>query len=192
MIAIEGIDAVGKHTQSSLLSSWLDSRGLKNRLVDFPDYTTKIGMEIRAFLSGRRRYQPQVRHMLFAANRWEMAEKLDSILSSEETIIVNRYTESNLVYGVANGLDLDWLVGLESGLPKPNLVIVLDAPVVSIVPRRPGKRDRYESDLSLQRRVRTLYKRLGSRFGWVVVDASGTVEDVHKLVLEVVKSRVME
>ena len=42
-------------------------------------------------------------------------------------IIVNRYTESNLAYGIANGLASGWLAGLEKGLPAANLVMVLDA-----------------------------------------------------------------
>ena len=40
---------------------------------------------------------------------------------------MNRYYHSNLVYGIANGLKEKWLQKLEEGLPKADLVIVLDA-----------------------------------------------------------------
>jgi len=54
IIVIEGADKAGKLTQSRLL---IDSLKLSGRIcvvMDFPDYTTPIGMEIRAFLDGKR------------------------------------------------------------------------------------------------------------------------------------------
>ena len=42
-VAIEGIDAVGKKTQTSALKSWLRSVGLSVRNISFPVYGTNIG-----------------------------------------------------------------------------------------------------------------------------------------------------
>ena len=39
---------------------------------------------------------------------------------------MNRYYHSNLVYGLANGLNQKWLESLDDGLPKADLVILLD------------------------------------------------------------------
>ena len=121
----------------------MDSRSTS---LSFPDYGTPIGKEIKAFLAGKRDFRAEVRHMLFAANRWEKSSLIRESQTENEVVIVNRYTESNLVYGVANGLRLDWLVALEEGLPKSDLVIVLDAPSKGLVSRRPGPKDSYEKD----------------------------------------------
>ena len=51
LIAIEGLDAVGKKTQSQRLSDWLRQTGIKTSLMSFPDYYTPIGKEIKAFLA---------------------------------------------------------------------------------------------------------------------------------------------
>ena len=75
--------------------------------MSFPDYDTPIGKEIKSFLSGRRAYPTELQHLLFAANRWEKLEDIKSCLRAGEAIVVNRYTESNLAYGRANGLDID-------------------------------------------------------------------------------------
>ena len=123
---------MGKRTQTSILSSWLRSTGHTTRTVSFPDYETTLGREIKRFLLGTRNYPPEVRHMLFAANRWEKKDELKSILARTDIVIVNRYSESNLAYGVANGLKLEWLLNLETGLPKPDTVIVLDAPPAAL------------------------------------------------------------
>lgn len=176
LIGIEGIDAVGKKTQASILSSWLRSRGHTTRTVSFPDYETTLGKEIKSFLLGTRDYPPEVRHMLFAANRWEKKDELESILSRTGIVIVNRYSESNLAYGVANGLKLEWLANLETGLPKPDTVIVLDAPLAALYSRRGPNQDAYERNSDLQERTRSVYLKLAGDFGWKVVNATGGID----------------
>ena len=187
MIGIEGIDAAGKQTQSSLLEGWLRDEGFKTASLSFPDYDTPIGKEIRAFLSGQRDFPPELQHMLFAANRWEKAYLIRKYKETDTTVIVNRYSESNFAYGLANGLGIKWLKALEQGLPKTDLVIVLDASPSGLLSRRPGGRDSYETNSDLQSRAQRAYKKLAPRFGWKVVDASKDIETVHASVVEIVK-----
>ena len=186
LIGIEGIDAVGKRTQASILSSWLRSRGHTTRTVSFPDYGTTLGREIKKFLVGTRNYPPEVRHMLFAANRWEKKDELESVLSRTGIVIVNRYSESNFAYGVANGLKLEWLVNLETGLPKPDTVIVLDAPPAVLHSRRGLNKDEYEQNTSLQEKTREAYLKLAGYFGWKVVDATGGIDATNQALICVV------
>jgi len=186
LVSIEGIDAVGKRTQTSILGSWLRSKGYTARTVSFPDYGTTLGVEIKNFLLGNRNYPPEVRHILFAANRWEKKAELESILSESDVVIVNRYSESNLAYGVANGLRLEWLVNLEAGLPRPDAVIVLDAPPAALRSRRGRSKDEYERNLDLQERTRGAYLKLAKGFGWKVIDATGGIESTSRVLINAV------
>ena len=127
--------------------------------------------------------------MLFAANRWEKVSIIRGYQDEEKVIIVNRYTESNLVYGLANGLSISWLTALEKGIPKTDLVLVLDAPPKLLDSRRPDK-DSYEKNEDLQLRTSVLYKKLAPKFGWSVVDATRSVEEVHGSIVRVVKRRL--
>jgi dTMP kinase len=179
-VAVEGIDAVGKRTQTSILSSWLASRGLKTRTLSFPVYETVIGREIRRFLDDPTSYPPEVRAMLYAANRWEKKADLEAILASTDVTIVNRYTGSNLAYGTSSGLDLEWLLNLEAGLPKPDLVLVLDAPPAKLVPRRGSNKDSYERNLDLQEKARSAYLKLAAKFGWRVIDANRGIDETKR------------
>ena len=191
IIGVEGIDAVGKSTHTLLLSSWLQNNGFQTSTLSFPDYTTAIGKEINAFLSGQRSYPAEVRHMLFAANRWEKVEIIKKNLEERKNIIVNRYTESNLVYGMANGLSLDWLIGLEDGLPKPSLVLVLDASSSTLQTRRTdGQKDVYERDMDMQDKARVIYHELASRYGWVTINGVGTIAEVHDSIIKAVSERL--
>ena len=185
-IAVEGIDAVGKRTQTSILSSWLASKGIKTRTLSFPVYETVIGSEIRRFLDGTVNYPQEVRALLYAANRWEKKADLEAILASTDVTIVNRYTGSNLAYGTSNGMDLEWLLTLEAGLPKPDLVLVLDAPPAKLVPRRSRNKDSYERNLELQERARSAYLTLAKKFGWRVVDASSGIDETKSTIASAV------
>jgi dTMP kinase len=190
LIAIEGIDAAGKLTQSRLLSSWLQRKKWSTITLSFPDYTTPIGKEIKAFLTGRRQYSVELKHILFAANRWERLEQLNNYLKAGNVLIINRYTESNLAYGVANGLSLRWLTLLERGLPRSDLVILLDAPSQVFRSRRQTSRDTYEADYSLQEKASAAYRRLASRYRWAVVDAAADVESVHRHITALVSRKL--
>ena len=180
-IAIEGVDAVGKRTQTSLLKSWLQKQGMSVSTLSFPVYETTIGKEIRKFLVGKVSYPPQARAMLYAANRWEAKAELEGILSRTDVAIVDRYSGSNLAYGISNGLQLDWLTNLESGLPAPDLTLVLDASPADLSPRR-GTKDSYERNLDLQAKARKAYIDLAAKFGWIVVDANGGIDDTAESV----------
>jgi dTMP kinase len=181
-IAIEGIDAVGKKTQTFILKSWLNSRGLSARTFSFPAYDTVIGREIRKFLAGTVSYPPQARAMLYAANRWEKVAELQRILSNHDAMIVNRYVGSNLAYGISSGLELEWLVSLEAGLPQPDITLVLDAQPAKLAPRRGERKDSYERNLDLQEKARSTYIMLAKKFGWTVVNAEDGVEETGRLV----------
>ena len=190
IIAIEGIDAVGKNTHSLLLSKWLKKRGLKTVQMSFPDYDTPIGKEIRLFLSGRRAYPTELQHMLFAANRWEKSEELMSYLHADYAIIVNRYTASNLAYGRANGLGLNWIANLEKGLPTANLVIVLDTRPQSLRSRRlVSSKDIYERSSALQSKAQKAYRELARKRNWKLIEASGSIGEVQTAVLVTVTKR---
>jgi len=126
IIVIEGGDQAGKKTQTGLLLHALKKRKIKTTSFSFPDYSTPIGKEIAKYLDGKRKFPPQVIHCLLAANRWE---KLDKILEAQlknSILIMNRYYQSNLIYGLANGMKQEWLENLDAGLPKADLVILLD------------------------------------------------------------------
>jgi dTMP kinase len=179
-IVIEGIDAAGKRTQTSILRAWFNSKGLTTRTLSFPAYETTIGREIRKFLDGSVNYPQQVRAMLYAANRWEKKGELEAILSRTDVVIVDRYSGSNLAYGVSNGLELEWLLHLEEGLPEPDLVLLLDASPTKLVPRRGDRKDSYERNISLQEKARDAYLRLAKRFGWSIVNADGDIEETSQ------------
>ena len=77
IVVLEGTDKAGKTTQSRMLLEALKNQGKVCVVIDFPDYNTPIGAEIRAFLDGRREYPSEAKHLLFSANRWEKKKEIN-------------------------------------------------------------------------------------------------------------------
>ncbi len=190
IITFEGGDQAGKKTQSAMLQRKLRSAKLKTRLFSFPDYTTPIGKEIDRYLNGKRKYPAQVIHCLLAANRWERASDLQDAKEKNSVIIMNRYRESNLVYGIANGLKLAWLEKIDEGLPKSDLVIVLDVPQKESFARKKQNRDKFEKNKQFSNKISQGYRKLAKKKRWKVVDASQSKDEVHKDVMKIVAKKM--
>ena len=190
IIVLEGFDQAGKGTQSQLLAKALRSKKLKCKIFSFPDYSTTIGKEIQYYLSEKRKLPYQSIHCLLAANRWEKLKEMKDALSKNYVLIMNRYYQSNLVYGVANGLDLKWLSNLDAGLPKENLVIVLDVKPKDSFNRKKIQRDKFEKNTEFAQKITYTYRKLAKQFGWKIVNASQTKEQVHKNVMSIVLKNI--
>ncbi|MEX0861978.1 dTMP kinase [Nitrosopumilus sp.] len=179
IIVIEGGDQAGKLTQSTLLEKALKKRKIKTKLFHFPDYETPIGKEIRKYLDGKRKFPPQVIHCLLAANRWE---KLQEILAAQEknsVLIMNRYYHSNLVYGLANGMNQKWLESLDEGLPKADLVILLDVTQKESFRRQKTHRDKFEKNEEFLNKISKIYRITAKKKHWKIINASKSKEEVH-------------
>lgn len=189
LIVLEGIDKAGKNTQAKLLAENLRRDGKTVNGISFPDYTTPLGREIKRFLMGKVDFRPEIRQLLYVANRWEREGDISRWLGEGNYVIADRYSQANLVYGMANGLGLNWMLALEERLPRADLVLVLDISPEVAVKREKGK-DVYEKDMAFQKRIRSLYLELGEKLGWRVVNGERDVPEVAEEVLRLVQETI--
>ncbi len=190
IIVIEGGDQAGKLTQSTLLKKALKKRKIKTKIFHFPDYTTPIGKEVRKYLDGKRKFPPQVIHCILAANRWE---KLNEILAAQEknsVLIMNRYYHSNLIYGIANGMKQKWLENLDAGLPKADLVILLDVTQKESFNRQKTHRDKFEKNEEFLRKISKIYRITAKKKHWKIIDASKSKQEIHKEILKTFSKKI--
>ncbi len=191
LISFEGIDAAGKNTQSRMLFDYFRRSGTPSEYISFPDYTTPIGREIRSFLEHERDYNLESRHLLYAANRYEHKEQIEKWISDGKVVVINRYSESNLAYGGANGLSLDWLAQIESRMPSSDYVFYLKlSPEVSAA--RKKNRDRYEADLAFLKRVSNVYEALFEPDRWFTISADQPKDLIHYEIAKTISSLAVE
>ena len=190
IVVFEGGDQAGKKTQTEMLSEALKKQKIKTSTFSFPDYSTPVGKEISQYLKGKRKFPPQTIHCLLAANRWE---KLDQILRAQEknsVLIMNRYYQSNLVYGLANGMKQEWLENLDKGLPKADLVILLDVDQKESFTRKKMHRDKFEKNKDFLRKISKIYRATAKKKRWKIIDASRSKEDIHQEVLKIFSKKI--
>ena len=190
IIVIEGGDQAGKLTQSTMLEKALKKRKIKTKLFHFPDYKTPIGKEIRKYLDGKRKFPPQVIHCLLSANRWEKLQEITTAQEKNSVVIMNRYYHSNLVYGIANGMKPKWLESLDDGLPKADLVILLDVSQKESFRRQKTNRDKFENNEEFLRQISKIYRNVAKKKRWKIIDATKSKDEVHEEILKAFSKKI--
>ena len=190
IIVLEGIDKAGKGTQCKLLQNNIIKAGFNCKILDFPDYSTPIGKEIRLFLDGRRSYSKEVQHMLLSVNRWEKKEEIETMLQNGTIIIMDRYYQSNIVYGLSNGLDLNWLINLDKGLPKEDIIIILEINPETSYKRINYNRDLFEKNLEFLLNVKQNYQKLSQVYKWRIINGEESIEKIHMKISSIVKEKL--
>jgi len=178
---------------------------LNARLWKFPNRETLTGKLIYEHLEEKWRVQlgdvgpdqPRedmtdavVFQALQLANRMEVATDIFQA-AAKGNVVFDRYWPSGYAYGLADGLDGDYLVNLHRWLPQPDLFILLDIDPEDSSRRRPERRDRYESREGLMAQVLRNYHSLwakGAPPRWAVVNARGTVTETASLIEKAIVS----
>lgn len=190
-IVIEGIDGSGKTTVCRAVADSLRNEGYDVLITAEPTHDG-IGAFIRSGSAGR--ISQRTESLLFTADRYEHTASISEAVSEGKVVLCDRYYASTLAYQSAkldgDSADLDWLKGLcEPFIRVPDRVILLDMePEISM--GRVGIRGEEESKfekLCFQEQVRKAYLALAGEYGYEVVDASRSAEDVAKSVLKIVK-----
>ncbi|OOQ85599.1 Thymidylate kinase [Penicillium brasilianum] len=191
LVVVEGLDRAGKSSQCEMLQNYISEQGHNVKYIRFPDRTTPIGKLIDSYLRGSANQDDHSIHLLFSANRWEIAKSIEQDIAAGITVIVDRYSYSGAVYSAAKAnptLSLEWAWQPEIGLPQPDICLFLNISAEEAAKRGGFGAERYENE-SMQSRVRDLFRSLFERQRDVcVVDAGRTLEEVSKDIQTAVSS----
>jgi len=187
-IAIEGLDRSGKTTQVAALQARLDAEGIPVKLLKFPDRTTAIGQMIDSYLRSQSELDDRAIHLLFSANRWELAASIEQLLAAGTTVVCDRYAFSGVAFSAAKGLPLEWCRSPDVSLPAPDVTLFLDITPEQARIRGGYGEERYEKE-EMQRQVRDIFHQISSEFeaSWVTIDAGREREDVAEEVWKLVR-----
>ncbi|HUC37357.1 MAG TPA: dTMP kinase [Acidimicrobiales bacterium] len=196
LIALEGIDGCGKSTQARLLAKWIGDASV---LTSEPGATV-LGSSLRRLLLDPElpSLSNRAEALVLAADRADhVAEVIAPRLAEGRWVVCDRYSGSTFAYqGYGRGLDLDalrQLVDFATQGTYADLNVLVDVPFEVARARLSGSAaDRFEGlDDGFHRRVRDGYMDIAaSDDSWVVVDGTGTVDDVSRRVSAAVNARL--
>ena len=149
---------------------------------------------------------PELAALLYAGDRFHARPRLLAALEQHDLVVCDRYIASNAAHqgakltGAARRRLLDWLEEVEYGefaLPRPDLVVLLDAPIAlarELVGRKGARgyttleADIHEADAGHSGATREVYLELARRDGWRVVPTAaekGAVREAAEVAADV-------
>ena len=194
LIVLEGTDGVGRSTHIGLLKQWLENHG--HAVLD-------TGMT-RSALAGKRLKQAKDGHTLggitmslFYAT--DFADRLESeiipALRAGFVVLTDRYIYSLMARAIVRGADPDWLREVYGFALKPDAIFYLRLNIDDLVTRvlqstgfdywesgmdlHMGE-DMYDSFVRYQKLLLAEFDKMVETYGFGVVDAAGSVEDVFE------------
>ena len=220
LIVIEGTDCSGKETQSNLLYERLEDPKFK---TSFPMYDTptgkiiagpylgKEGYEESYFEEGAANVDPEVAMLYYAADRAYNIDKVEERLKNNETVILDRYVESNMAHQGGKITDpekrkkvYDQIEKLEYHalcMPRPDLTIFLYMPyeyACILKQHRNERPDGHESSKEHLMNAEKAYLELAERYDYKIVNCvkDGLIrskeeiaDEVYEIVNEFVKKK---
>jgi dTMP kinase len=201
-VTLEGIDRSGKTTQAALLR---DALGPGTLLLREPG-GTEVGERVRDLLKDPDTdLDPRAELLLFCAARAQLcASVIRPALDDGRDVICDRFVDSTAAYqGAARGLGVELVEGVSqiaiAGC-RPDLTLLLRIDPAEAEARGQQRlaagaedgSDRFEGEgIGLQRTVAAAYDELADRHSdrITVIDADGSVDEVHGRVMEAVGER---
>lgn len=187
-ISFEGIDGSGKTTVSTNLYLKLREKGHPCFYTVEPTFM-RVGALIRLHASKIRNTPQYYLALLFAADRVEHYERIiRKRLERGYYVISDRYVHSSIAYqgGLLN--DPEWVRIINNRVPPPDLAIYLD-----VDPKNALKRKKVSGlfeDISLLKKIRSVYLKLVENGELVMVNAEKSLEEVLEEVTGIVKGRL--
>jgi len=198
-VTLEGIDRSGKTTQAALLHEALGPDAL---LLREPG-GTEVGERVRELLkSPVLDLDPRAELLLFCAARAELcASVIRPARDQGRDVICDRFIDSTAAYqGAARGLGVDLVEGVSEiaiagCLPDLTLLLRIDPDDAEargqqrLAAGAADGSDRFEGEgIEFQRAVAAAYDELAARHRdrIAVIDADGSLEQVHERVMEAV------
>lgn len=190
-ISLEGVDGSGKSTQAGLLAAALGPETLQIREPG----GTAAAEQIRAVLADpSTELDPLAELFLFLAARADLtARVIHPAIEAGRNIVCDRFADSSVAYqGAARGLGVGEVISLTDAATEglwPDLTLLLRLDPEVGLGRAKGD-DRFEAEgLELQRAVAVAYDEIAQIASdrVAVIDAEGSVEEVHARVMDAVR-----
>ena len=187
-----------------MLAEVLAERGLDVITTREPGGTT-LGQHLReAFLETEETVAPMAELLAFAADRAQHVEFLiRPAIAAGKIVISDRYADATFAYQGAGrefpAEKVNQVIDLATGGLKPDLTLFFDIPVASAISRMSdrdethAKRNRMDDEtVEFYSRVRTAYLGIAEREPgrFRIVDASGSIDEIHSAVVVLVDELV--
>ena len=209
-IVITGIDKTGKTTQcfnpdklKNITSIHKILLKLQKKVlkISLPSYNTYLGSLIGAYLGKESKFSisgklsPDYAWILWSLDRAQYNNKVINWLNlnKENVVLADRWTESNIAYQKAVGIDHKRILEFEKKIIKPTNIIILNMPIEMLNKRSENMKDKndlYEEN-SFLKNVQKIYLKLNKYYPYGtlnIVNSNDNIKTVNKNLIKIIKN----
>jgi dTMP kinase len=182
MIALYGINGIGKTTQAELLVQFLRSHGKMASVLKYPVYELEPeGPFIDKYLRDTefREYNPRTSddlQQLYADNRTRYEPVLIQRLNEGEWIVAEDYIGTGIAWGMVWGSDLEYLERINKDARVAEISLLMDGNRFETAIE---KGHRNEMDVDRIALCKKAHLFLAEKYDWNKVNAHHSIESVH-------------
>jgi dTMP kinase len=192
LFVVEGIDGSGKSTQLALLQKWLESEGYGTFFSEWN--SSALVREATRRGKKKRMFTPMTFSLIHSTDFADRTEQhIIPPLKAGALVLADRYVYTAFARDVARGVNAGWVRNLYRFAVKPTIAFYFRISVDEAMKRIVGGRDAlkyYEAGMDrqlspdieesfrlFQGAVVEEYDRMIEEFGFVVIDATGSIEE---------------
>lgn len=207
LIVVEGADGSGRSSQIAHLVQWLESSGHATVQVGLKR-STLVSEELDQAQQGN--ILSRITLSLFYAT--DFADQMENIilpaLRAGVMVLADRYIYTLMVRDMVRGMDEDWLKNLYGIALIPDVVFYLNVAPEELIQRSFAKnysldywesgmdlglsRNLFDSFLKYQALVEKQFKRIQSTYGFTIVDAHRSIEEINAELRKEIESVLRE
>jgi len=195
MIALYGINGIGKTTQAELLVRFLQSQGKQASRLKIPVYDLEPeGPFIYKYLHDakfreKNEVTTEVLQEKYAKNRERYEPELWKRLAAGEWIVAEDYAGTGIAWGLTWGADLEYLEEINRGLHQPDLNILMHGERFQTATEVGHRNEMADERIKICKNFHLL---LGEHYGWEQVAANQSIEAVSHDIITIVQDHFSE
>jgi dTMP kinase len=189
MIAIYGINGIGKTTQVELLVEYLKSKGKNASRLKYPIYDLEPeGPFIYKYLR-----EPEFRknnelstddlQRKYTENRRRYETELKKRLESGEWIVAEDYIGTGIAWGLTWGGDLEFLEEINEDLMKADLEILMHGDRFNTAIEKDHRNEMEPEKIKI---CKNFHRLLAGKYQWKIINANQSVEKVKDEIIKIV------
>ena len=199
-IVIEGQDGTGKSTQVELLKNHFTNQGKEVVTMEEPDGDLPQAHDLHDMILTRGyKLEPLTNVLLFTAARVELWKKIaEPVIKRGGIVISARNYWSTIAYqGYGEGVSRNKIIRITKDLlpekyvyPDYGFILTVSDKVRLERQQNRGKATETFEKMSneFQQKVNSAYPKIAKEFGLVLIDASGTIEEIFQDIVTKIKS----
>ena len=178
---------LGKSTQLKLLAQKMYGSAHATLVLKYPIYSLKpTGPKINAALRFGKLTSELDLQKIYAKNRRDFQEQLIKLLNCGVNVIAEDYTGTGVAWAMTQNVSLATMEKVNKGLIKPDLAILLDGERFKQAVEN-GHRNE-DAGQEKWEKCRQIHKILAKRYGWKVINANNTIENIETTIWKLVST----